>query len=324
MAVSRYTRIQGRPLDALVGDFRKLLKFVEPGEITSANVTGASAKLVSEAIGIPAVNEFRAVATAMSRLHPDAVNVFEMGGENSKYLLMEAGDGGAMIADFETNGDCAAGTGSFMDQQAGRLCYPVEQVGDIVHSAGRCPKIAGRCSVFAKSDMIHAQQKGYMPGEVLKGLCEAVARNFKSNIVRGRKITGKTVFIGGVAMNRGVAGAIQRVFDLDEKDFVIPEHCSYMGAIGSAILASGNGHFFEGGDLHRRVHDATGAGPRKFPSLKPLSREKVLFLRDRVCRLLVRGANPSRRRLARHRRRLGKHELRPRRRRRGRHHGRYI
>ena len=169
MAVSRYTRIQGRPLDALVGDFRKLLKFVEQGEITSANVTGASAKLVSEAIGIPAVNEFRAVATAMSRLHPDAVNVFEMGGENSKYLLMEAGDGGAMIADFETNGDCAAGTGSFMDQQAGRLCYPVEQVGDIVHSAGRCPKIAGRCSVFAKSDMIHAQQKGYMPGRSSRG-----------------------------------------------------------------------------------------------------------------------------------------------------------
>ncbi|MCU0640455.1 MAG: acyl-CoA dehydratase activase, partial [Candidatus Krumholzibacteria bacterium] len=282
MAVSRYMRIQGRPLDALMADFRKLSRFLEPGEIGSANVTGASAKLVSDAIGIPAVNEFRAVATAMSRLHPDAVNVFEMGGENSKYLLMESSNGGAMIADFETNGDCAAGTGSFMDQQAGRLCYPIEEVGGIVHAAGRCPKIAGRCSVFAKSDMIHAQQKGYMPGEVLKGLCEAVARNFKSNIVRGRKITGKTVFIGGVAMNRGVAGAIQRVFDLGGDDFVIPEHCSYMGAIGSAVLASGNGHLFDGESFFKKILQAPEAEPRKFPSLKPLSREKVLFLRDRV------------------------------------------
>ncbi len=282
VAVSRYIRIQGRPLDALVDDLRRLSAFLEPEEIESAVVTGASAKLVSGAIGIPAENEFRAVATGISRLHPDVMNVFEMGGENSKYLRMEGNGSGAGIADFETNGDCAAGTGSFMDQQAGRLCYPVEDIGDIVMAAGRCPKIAGRCSVFAKSDMIHAQQKGYMPGEVLKGLCEAVARNFKSNIVKGRKITGRTAFIGGVAMNSGVAGAIQRVFDIEEKDFVVPEHCSYIGAIGSAILASGNGHLFDGKLFAEKIQGAPAAGSQKFPSLKPLSREKVLFLRDRV------------------------------------------
>src|SRR5665811_2616443 len=77
-------------------------------------------------------------------------------------------------ADYQTNGDCAAGTGSFMDQQASRLLYSIEDVGEVVLQAGKAASIAGRCSVFAKSDMIHAQQKGYEPPEVLKGLCSAV------------------------------------------------------------------------------------------------------------------------------------------------------
>ena len=77
---------------------------------------------------------------------------------------------------------------SFIDQQASRLQYRVEDIGPLVSQATSAARIAGRCSVFAKSDMIHAQQRGYSTGEVLKGLCEAVGRNFKSNIVKGRKV----------------------------------------------------------------------------------------------------------------------------------------
>ncbi len=78
--------------------------------------------------------------------------------------------------------------------------YSVEEVGDLVCQAGCAARIAGRCSVFAKSDMIHAQQKGYSPAEILRGLCDAVARNFKSGIVKGRRVDG-----AGGADRRGVA-----------------------------------------------------------------------------------------------------------------------
>ena len=127
---------------------------------------------------------------AVTTLHPDVRYVFEMGGETSKFIeLDESSEPGYVgIADYQTNGDCAAGTGSFMDQQANRLLYDIEDVGEIVLAAGKAATVAGRCSVFAKSDMIHAQQKGYQPPEVLKGLCDAVVR-FRGAIARGRRST---------------------------------------------------------------------------------------------------------------------------------------
>ena len=117
------------------------------------------------------------------------------------------------IADYGTNGDCAAGTGSFMDQQANRLLYDIEDVGDIVQGAGKAASIAGRCSVFAKSDMIHAQQKGYQPPEVLKGLCNAVVRNYRGTITKGKEIGEQVAFIGGVAANTGAVAALREAFE---------------------------------------------------------------------------------------------------------------
>ncbi|MBN2183740.1 MAG: hypothetical protein JW746_00280 [Candidatus Krumholzibacteriota bacterium] len=283
IAVSRYMRVQGDPLDTVIRSLRELYQNISPAEIRSAVVTGASARLVSEALGIPVENEFKAAAASIGGLYPDIVNIFEMGGENSKYIRIASENGNTSIIEYETNGDCAAGTGSFMDQQASRLCYGIEDVGEIVSYTMRSPKIAGRCSVFAKSDMIHAQQKGYQPAEVLKGLCEAVARNFKSNITKGRKITGRTAFIGGVAMNRGVAESVRKVFGLSADDFFVPDLCAYIEAIGSAIVASRAS--CEDSDtalLAEKVAEKNISEREEFPSWDRLSKEKVSFLRDRV------------------------------------------
>ena len=97
-------------------------------------------------------------------------------------------------------------------------------------------KIAGRCSVFAKSDMIHAQQKGATPQQILKGLCEAVARNFKGNVAKGRELSGRTAFIGGVANNQGVFEAIRQVFGVENGQLFVPSAPAYYGAIGAAFL----------------------------------------------------------------------------------------
>src|SRR5437763_97091 len=85
-------------------------------------------------------------------------------------------------------------------------------------------RLAGRCSVFAKSDMIHAQQKGYSPAEILRGLCDAVARNFKSAIVKGRPVETPIALIGGVTQNAGVTNALREAFGVTAEQLFVPEH----------------------------------------------------------------------------------------------------
>jgi len=284
IAVSRYLRIQGRPLEAATELLFELLERIDPAELDGVLVTGSAGKFIGSALHLPVENEFKAAAVGVGTLYPDVENIFEMGGENSKYIRLSSDDVIRGIVDYETNGDCAAGTGSFMDLQASRLRFDIEEIGDLVLATKRSPKIAGRCSVFAKSDMIHAQQKGYRPEEVLKGLCEAVARNFKSNIARGKGVHGKTAFIGGVAFNFGVAEALRGIFELDEKDFFIPDECVYMGAIGAAMIAESNGGGFDAHAFCGRIRDHSVTLQTTFPSWKPLTRDRVIFLRDRVDR----------------------------------------
>ncbi|MGE5359352.1 MAG: acyl-CoA dehydratase activase [Bacteroidales bacterium] len=282
LAVARSVRIAGSPMAETRGLMERLLALFERGRLGSVYGTGRGAVLLRE-VGVTRANEFRALAKAVEVLLPGVHTVFEMGGETSKYLLLEkTGDNGNLgIADYGTNGDCAAGTGGFLDQQAARLRFGVEDIGDIVLATERAPSIAGRCSVFAKSDMIHAQQKGYKPEEVLKGLCEAVARNFKSAITRGKKIVPEVAFVGGVASNRGVVQAIEKVFDWKPGTLKVPaDHTAY-GAIGAVLLgeeASRGGQrsssrAFEFGQL---------SADTQFPTVPKLTMDNVVLLRDRM------------------------------------------
>ena len=201
------------------------------GKIAGVRVTGSGGRLIGQALEASFENEFKAITRGISALHPETQTIFEMGGETSKFIRLEAGDEArcAGIADYQTNGDCAAGTGSFMDQQASRLLYDIEDVGDIVLDAGKAASIAGRCSVFAKSDMIHAQQKGYEPPEVLRGLCDAVMRNFKGTIAKGKVVEAPIAFIGGVAANKGAVQALEEAFSLDEDELFVPEFHASLG-----------------------------------------------------------------------------------------------
>ena len=281
VAISRYKRLQGKPVETVLELLDELFKHVDVEKLGGFVVTGSGGRLISKVLDVEFENEFKAAAVGVGTLYPEVENIFEMGGENSKYIRISNENGTVGIADYETNGDCAAGTGSFMDQQATRLKFRIEEVGEKVLATERAPKIAGRCSVFAKSDMIHAQQKGYKPEEVLKGLCEAVARNFKSNIARGKNVAGKTAFIGGVALNKGVANALRDMFKLEDENFIIPEAAVHIGAIGAAKVAQSKNHF-DGKAFAERFYSKDVRIDEKFPSWRPLSREKVVFLRDRV------------------------------------------
>jgi predicted CoA-substrate-specific enzyme activase len=291
--LSHYRRTFGNPAQTvrdLISEFRAAF----PAEqILGIRVTGSGGRLLSTTLNATAENEFKAIACAMGQLHPEVRTIFEIGGESSKYLRLAAegkhdqttGSNATTfatgIADYSTSGECAAGTGSFLDQQATRLKYRVEEIGSIVAGAKCAARIAGRCSVFAKSDMIHAQQKGYSTDEVLKGLCEAVARNFKSNIVRGKPVARRVALIGAVAQNSGVVQALAELFKLKAGDLYVPAEYAWMGAIGCALLER-NAAPQSSRKKHsaRRTSEVLQEAGEQDHSVAPLSLANVLLLRD--------------------------------------------
>ncbi|MBK7711552.1 MAG: hypothetical protein IPJ37_11760 [Bacteroidales bacterium] len=145
------------------------------------------------------------------------------------------------LVDFEMNSICAAGTGSFLDQQARRINVPIEtEFGIMALKSVDPPRIAGRCSVFAKSDMIHHQQIATPLHDIVAGLCFALARNFRSNLARSKELKKPIVFSGGVAANIGMVRAFREILDLKEGELIIPEHHAAMGAIGAVLYAHAN------------------------------------------------------------------------------------
>ncbi|MFB3819819.1 MAG: acyl-CoA dehydratase activase [Candidatus Methylomirabilales bacterium] len=277
LVVSPYRRVLGDPVgaaEALLSSLRSSL----PDRDLDVVATGRAARLLLDRGAGSRVNECKAAAAAVAFLHPAVATVFEMGGESSRFLRLP-GAGRPALLDYETNGDCAAGTGAFIDQQASRLGYRVEDVGEIARAARSAARIAGRCSVFAKSDMIHAQQKGAGPPEILRGLCDAVARNFKASITKGKPVVPPVAFIGGLAANAGVVQALRELFRLDEMQFLVPDAAAWFGAIGAALLGAPPAR---SDARHPAPRPAAAAPSEERHTAQPLSLEHVLLLRDRV------------------------------------------
>ena len=279
--VSAYRRTRGRPIESARAILEQVIAVVGADQIAGVCLTGGAGHLVAERISAGTINEFKAIAMGLAEMGLEARTVFEMGGQCSKYLLLEKAGDEYGIVDYATNGDCAAGTGSFIDQQAGRLRLAVEDVGRLALDAERSAQIAGRCSVFAKSDMIHAQQRGYKPAEVLGGLCNAVARNFRMAVVRSHPVEPPVVFIGGLAANAAVVRSLQEVFELTDGQFMLPEHFAHVPAVGAAAAAlrAGEGALSSQMDRLRAASDARRG---EFATAEPLSMHRVLLLRDQV------------------------------------------
>jgi predicted CoA-substrate-specific enzyme activase len=282
LVLSCYRRLQGSPIQSTFDLLKEFYECVPEQAVEGIRVTGSGSQLIAKILGIYFENEFRAVAKGIRVFYPEVRTVFEMGGETSKYLRLEPGEESRYlgIVDYSASGDCAAGTGSFIDQQATRLLYSVDEVGAAAAAASCAARIAGRCSVFAKSDMIHAQQKGYTTEQILRGLCDAVARNFKSSIAKGREVTPPVAFIGAVALNQGVRNALREIFKLQESEFFVPGLHAWMGAVGAAL--------FETEELRKRsfkrIHQLQqhAAAKRIFACADPLSMQEVVLLRDRM------------------------------------------
>ena len=291
-----YERTCGQPLQRLLEVLRTLAVRVPEAVVCG---TGSGRPLLADVLGLPVENEIVAHAWGAVHAHPEARTVIEIGGQDSKLILLagRAADGSPVISDHGMNEICAAGTGSFLDQQAARLGVAIEEeFGALALRSESPPAIAGRCSVFAKSDMIHLQQEGYPREDILAGLCYALARNYLSNLGRGRRLPPPVLFQGGVAANQGVARAFEDLLGLGPGELIVPEHHSLMGAIGAALMArAGRGAWADLGDLAAcldahlqrpsprraslpRLQPRQAAQPAEAASADPADKGATLFL----------------------------------------------
>lgn len=226
-----YLKTKGRPINAIQEGFMMLKDKYKNSDIKASGTTGSGRNIAAFLIGADAVkNEITAHAVAALNIDRNVRTIIEIGGQDSKIIILRNG----VVIDFAMNTVCAAGTGSFLDRQAERLDIPIEEFGDYALKSTNPVRIAGRCAVFAESDMIHKQQLGYNESDIIGGLCEALVRNYLNNVAKGKEIDSKIFFQGGVAANKGMKAAFERALGYE---IIVPQHYGMMGAIGAALIA---------------------------------------------------------------------------------------
>jgi predicted CoA-substrate-specific enzyme activase len=231
LRASTYLRTQGRPISIIQKGLEDIRKQMPPqAEICGVATTGSARYLAGVVLGADLIkNEITSHAVAAMHYVPEVQTIVEIGGQDSKIILIRDG----VVIDFGMNTVCAAGTGSFLEHQASRLNIDIEEFGGRALKSKAPVRIAGRCTVFAESDMIHKQQIGHKTEDIVYGLCQALVRNYLNNVALGKEILPPVAFQGGVAFNQGIIKALEEALDVE---VLVPPHHELMGAIGVALL----------------------------------------------------------------------------------------
>jgi predicted CoA-substrate-specific enzyme activase len=242
-----YLPTQGKPIEMTQHGLKQIQQQLpQDVDIRGVATTGSARYLAGVIVGADLVkNEITSHAVGALHYFPQGQTIIEIGGQDSKIIIIRDG----IVTDFGMNTVCAAGTGSFLDHQALRLNMSIEQFSQRSLDSTTPVRIAGRCTVFAESDMIHKQQMGHRTEDILYGLCQALVRNYLNNVGLGKDIQPPIIFQGGVAFNQGIIKALQEELDTE---VIVPPHHEVMGAIGAALLvheemaSSQNGSQFKG------------------------------------------------------------------------------
>ncbi|QUH24707.1 acyl-CoA dehydratase activase [Serpentinicella alkaliphila] len=253
-----YTKTQGKPIDAIQRGMKEIKTAIkEEIKVKGVGTTGSGRQLAAMIVGADVVkNEITAHGIAALNFVDGVRTILEIGGQDSKIILLKNN----VISDFAMNTVCAAGTGSFLDRQASRLDIAIQDFGKMALLSKNPVRIAGRCAVFAESDMIHKQQLGHNQEDIIKGLCDALVRNFLNNLGKGKEIVGPIVFQGGVAANVGIKQSFEEALG---QEVLVPPHHDVMGAIGCCLLArehAAKGHLteFKGFDIINSGYNVKG------------------------------------------------------------------
>lgn len=233
----RYLWTEGNPVNA-VKDLIKDLKSQIDGkdiQVKAVGTTGSARRMIGALLNAQVVkNEITAHAVGTISVYPNVRTIFEIGGQDSKIILVEDG----IVVDYAMNTLCAAGTGSFLSSQAKRLGLEVEEFGELAFRSKNPTKIAARCTVFAESDMVHKAQVGHKKEDIVAGLCKAVVANYLNNVGKGKNAKPPIVFQGGVSKNIGVIRAFE---EATGEKINVDKQAHLMGALGVGLLAKSSG-----------------------------------------------------------------------------------
>ena len=229
-------------------------------------VTGSVGMGYAERAGLPFEQEVIAAAETVRRMHPEVKTFIDIGGEDSKMIFFEEG----RVPDMRMNGNCAGGTGSFIDQAATLLDVETSAIDELASKAETLYPIASRCGVFSKTDIQNLLARGVSKADTAASMLRAVAMQVVSALARGVEVKPQVFLCGGpFAFLPQLRRQMREVLGLEEDDMVVPEHPELVPAMGCALKASGK--TMTSDELQRRFEQAeTGAARSEAKGLEPL------------------------------------------------------
>jgi predicted CoA-substrate-specific enzyme activase len=230
-----YRKTDGDPIGATKKIFQAIQEFQERDgidmKILGTATTGSGRKMLGQLIGADAiVNEITAHATGALHFNPDIETIFEIGGQDSKYIHLKNG----RVHLVNMNYVCAAGTGSFIEEQAVRLGFDVRQIGKMVLGI-QPPITSDRCTVFMEEDLNRLLRQGYSKKEVMAAVMYSVVQNYLNKVVGNRPVSKQKIFFqGATARNVGLVAAFEKYL---KREIIVNPSCHIMGALGAALIA---------------------------------------------------------------------------------------
>lgn len=199
-------------------------------KVCGVGVTGSGRQFVGLLVGADVVKtEILAHAIATLNYYPDVRTIMDIGGEDCKIMTVENG----VLTDFIMNNICGAGTGAVIETIASRLGVLIEDVGDLAMQSTEELEFPGKCGVFCQSAVVSRLNSGAAKSDILKGVVSALIHNYL-NLAKSINLSPPYVFQGATAQNKALVAALSEQLGCE---VIIPEKCSVMGAIGSALLA---------------------------------------------------------------------------------------
>jgi predicted CoA-substrate-specific enzyme activase len=244
LVASHYARTNADPIAAIRTCLRALAAQVGNRTVGLVAATGSARELAGAYLGTARVhNEISAHAAGAAHYDPDVDTIFEIGGQDSKYILLRNG----VPVDYAMNNACSAGTGSFLEESAhGDLGIEVGDIAGVALAAPSPVQFKTTCAAFINSDIRIAQQQGHSREDIVAGLVYSIAGNYLNRVKGARPVGNKVCLQGGVALNAAVGHAFAHFVG---RPVVIPPHPELLGALGVALLALTRGH---GGDCATR------------------------------------------------------------------------
>ena len=161
-------------------------------------LTGSGGGMIADRIGAKFVQEVTAVSLAVEKLHPEVYSVIELGGQDAKIIVFKDDEETGRKKKIPSMNDkCAGGTGAVIDKINAKLKIPTDLLAEQGYHGIKLHKVAGKCGVFAETDINGLQKVGTPPDELMASLFEAIVLQNLSVLTRGHTLRPHVLLLGG-------------------------------------------------------------------------------------------------------------------------------